>query len=57
LPTVNARGENDEFVLSTIVGETRPIDDGDGTTLYYNGGFEEFACKAYRNPYFATMTK
>ena len=73
-----ARGENDEFVLPTIVGEPRPIEDADafvffnfrpdrarqlttafdaGTTLYYNGGFEEFACKAYRNPYFATMTK
>ena len=73
-----ARGENDEFVLPTIVGEPRPIADGDafiffnfrpdrarqltmafdaGTTLYYNGGFEEFACKTYRNPYFATMTK
>jgi 2,3-bisphosphoglycerate-independent phosphoglycerate mutase len=73
-----ARGEDDEFVLPTIVGEPRPIEDGDafvffnfrpdrarqlttafdaGTTLYYNGGFEEFACKAYRNPYFATMTK
>jgi 2,3-bisphosphoglycerate-independent phosphoglycerate mutase len=73
-----ARGEDDEFVLPTIVGEPRPIEDGDafvffnfrpdrarqlttafdaGTTLYYNGGFEEFACKTYRNPYFATMTK
>jgi 2,3-bisphosphoglycerate-independent phosphoglycerate mutase len=73
-----ARGEDDEFVLPTIVGEPRPIDDGDafvffnfrpdrarqlttafnaGTTLYYSGGFETFASKAYRNPYFATMTK
>jgi len=73
-----ARGEDDEFVLPTIVGEPRPIEDGDafiffnfrpdrarqlttafnaGTTLYYNGGFEEFECKTYRNPYFATMTK
>jgi len=73
-----ARGEDDEFVLPTIVGEPRPIEDGDafiffnfrpdrarqlttafnaGTALYYNGGFEEFACKTYRNPYFATMTK
>jgi 2,3-bisphosphoglycerate-independent phosphoglycerate mutase len=73
-----ARGEDDEFVLPTIVGEPRPIEDGDafvffnfrpdrarqlttafdaGTTLYYNGGFEEFACKTYQDPYFATMTK
>jgi 2,3-bisphosphoglycerate-independent phosphoglycerate mutase len=73
-----ARGEDDEFVLPTIVGEARPIEDGDafiffnfrpdrarqlttafnaGTTLYYNAGFEEFECKTYRNPYFATMTK
>jgi 2,3-bisphosphoglycerate-independent phosphoglycerate mutase len=73
-----ARGENDEFVLPTIVGEPRPIQDGDafiffnfrpdrarqlttafdaGTTIYYNGGFDEFACKAYQDPYFATMTK
>jgi 2,3-bisphosphoglycerate-independent phosphoglycerate mutase len=73
-----ARGEDDEFVLPTIVGEPRPVKDGDafvffnfrpdrarqlttafdaGTGLYYNGGFDELACKAYRNPYFATMTK
>ena len=73
-----ARGEDDEFVLPTIVGELRPIQDGDaiiffnfrpdrarqlttafnaGTTLYYNGGFDAFATKTYRDPYFATMTK
>jgi 2,3-bisphosphoglycerate-independent phosphoglycerate mutase len=73
-----ARGEDDEFALPTIVGEPRPIQDGDaiiffnfrpdrarqlttafnaGTTLYYNGGFDAFATKTYRDPYFATMTK
>ncbi|HLY03701.1 MAG TPA: 2,3-bisphosphoglycerate-independent phosphoglycerate mutase [Candidatus Cybelea sp.] len=73
-----ARGEDDEFVLPTVVGSPRPIEDGDafvffnfrpdrarqlttafdaGTTLYYSGGFEAFACQTYRDPYFATMTK
>ena len=73
-----ARGEDDEFVLPTIVGEPRPTQDGDaiiffnfrpdrarqlttafnaGTTLYYNGGFDAFATRTYRDPYFATMTK
>ena len=73
-----ARGEDDEFVLPTIVGEPRPTQDGDaiiffnfrpdrarqlttafnaGTTRYFNGGFDAFATKTYRDPYFATMTK
>jgi 2,3-bisphosphoglycerate-independent phosphoglycerate mutase len=73
-----ARGEDDEFVLPTTIGEPRPAQDGDaiiffnfrpdrarqlttafnaGTMLYYNGGFDAFATKTYRDPYFATMTK
>jgi 2,3-bisphosphoglycerate-independent phosphoglycerate mutase len=73
-----ARREDDEFVVPTIVGAARPIDDGDafvffnfrpdrarqlttafnaGTSLYYDDGFGVFATKAYRDPFFATMTK
>jgi 2,3-bisphosphoglycerate-independent phosphoglycerate mutase len=66
LAGVNAayeRGEDDEFVVPTIVGEARPVKDGDAciffnfrpdrarqlTTAFNNGG--------YKNLLFATMTK
>jgi 2,3-bisphosphoglycerate-independent phosphoglycerate mutase len=73
-----ARGEDDEFVVPTIVGSPRPIEDGDafiffnyrpdrarqlttafnaGTTIYFDDGFGVFPSKAYRDPFFATMTK
>ena len=29
-----ARGENDEFVVPTIVGEARPIEDGDACIFF-----------------------
>ncbi len=73
-----ARGEDDEFVLPTVVARPLPIEDGDafvffnfrpdrarqlttafnaGTTIYYDDGFGVFDSKAYRDPFFATMTK
>ncbi|MDQ2993208.1 MAG: 2,3-bisphosphoglycerate-independent phosphoglycerate mutase, partial [Candidatus Eremiobacteraeota bacterium] len=57
-----ARGENDEFVLPTIVGAARPVREGDAVvffnfrpdrarqlTIAFN--------KAYRDLYFATITR
>ena len=72
------RGENDEFVLPTIVGVPRPIDDGDaciffnfrpdrarqltiafdaGIAAYRSTAFDAFEPRAYRDLFFATMTK
>ncbi|MBV8245024.1 MAG: 2,3-bisphosphoglycerate-independent phosphoglycerate mutase [Candidatus Eremiobacteraeota bacterium] len=66
-----ARGEDDEFVLPTIVGTPRPIDDGDAviffnfrpdrarqlTLAFTRPGFSEFPVKRYARLFFATMTK
>jgi 2,3-bisphosphoglycerate-independent phosphoglycerate mutase len=66
-----ARGETDEFIVPTVVGEPRPVRDGDAviffnfrpdrarqlTLAFSKPGFTEFAVHAYRNLMFATMTK
>jgi 2,3-bisphosphoglycerate-independent phosphoglycerate mutase len=66
-----ARGETDEFVVPTLVGEARPIRDGDAVvfvnfrpdrarqlTLAFSGpGFKDFAVHRYDDFIFATMTK
>jgi 2,3-bisphosphoglycerate-independent phosphoglycerate mutase len=71
LDAAYARGENDEFVLPTIVGEPRPIRDGDAV-MFFNfrpdrarqitlalgdPAFAEFAVHRFTNLPFATMTK
>ena len=57
-----ARGENDEFVLPTIVGEPRPVRSGDAVVFFnfrpdrarqLTTAFNE----GYRDLYFATMTR
>jgi 2,3-bisphosphoglycerate-independent phosphoglycerate mutase len=71
LAAAYARGETDEFVVPTIVGEPLPIADGDAAiffnfrpdrarelTLAFSApGFHEFPVHAYENFIFATMTK
>jgi 2,3-bisphosphoglycerate-independent phosphoglycerate mutase len=66
-----ARGETDEFIVPTIVGEPRPVRDGDAviffnfrpdrarqlTLAFTRPGFSEFAVRAFSNLMFATMTK
>ena len=66
-----ARGENDEFVVPTIVGESRPIGDGDAAiffnfrpdrarqlTMAFSGvEFHEFPVRNFNNFVFATMTR
>ncbi len=66
-----ARGETDEFIVPTIVGEPRPVGDGDAvvffnfrpdrarelTLAFSSPGFSEFPVRAYTNLFFATMTK
>ena len=65
------RGETDEFVVPTIVGDPTPIADGDAvvffnfrpdraremTLAFSRPGFHEFPVHAYENFIFATMTK
>ncbi|MBV9439424.1 MAG: 2,3-bisphosphoglycerate-independent phosphoglycerate mutase [Candidatus Eremiobacteraeota bacterium] len=65
------RGESDEFVVPTIVGEARPIADGDAciffnfrpdrarqlTLAFSDPGFDRFAVTRYADVIFATMTK
>lgn len=65
-----ARGENDEFILPTIVGGPRPIEDGDACiffnfrpdrarqlTMAFNAGrFNHFTVKQFHDFKFATMT-
>ena len=65
------RGETDEFILPTIVGERRPISDGDAaiffnfrpdrarqlTLAFSRPDFKEFPVHAYADFIFATMTK
>jgi 2,3-bisphosphoglycerate-independent phosphoglycerate mutase len=71
LEAAYARGENDEFVLPTIVGEPMPVTDGDAViffnfrpdrgrelTLAFSGdGFNHFAVKHFHDLMFATMTR
>jgi 2,3-bisphosphoglycerate-independent phosphoglycerate mutase len=66
-----ARGESDEFIAPTIVGEARPIEDGDAaiffnfrpdraremTLAFTKPGFHEFHVREYTNLIFATMTR
>ena len=66
-----ARGENDEFVLPTIVGTPQPVRDGDAviffnfrpdrarelTLAFCSEHFTHFPVSAKVNLYFATMTR
>ena len=66
-----ARGENDEFVQPTIVGETRPVLSGDAciffnfrpdrarqmTLAFTDPAFSEFPVERFDDFIFATMTK
>jgi 2,3-bisphosphoglycerate-independent phosphoglycerate mutase len=66
-----ARGETDEFIVPTIVGEPRPVADGDAaiffnfrpdrarelTLAFTDPRFAEFPVHAYADFIFATMTK
>ena len=66
-----ARGENDEFVMPTIVGEPRPVRDGDAviffnfrpdrgrelTLAFSSAGFAHFPVRGYADLLFATMTR
>jgi 2,3-bisphosphoglycerate-independent phosphoglycerate mutase len=65
------RRETDEFVVPALVGEPRPVGDGDAviffnfrpdrarqlTLAFTRAGFSDFAVRAYENLMFATMTK
>jgi 2,3-bisphosphoglycerate-independent phosphoglycerate mutase len=65
------RGETDEFIVPTIVGQARPIADGDAvvffnfrpdrarqmTLAFSQPGFKEFPVRHFENFIFATMTK
>jgi 2,3-bisphosphoglycerate-independent phosphoglycerate mutase len=71
LAAAYARGETDEFVKPTIVGEARPIRDGDAaiffnfrpdrarelTLAFSRPGFDAFPVHPYERFIFATMTK
>jgi 2,3-bisphosphoglycerate-independent phosphoglycerate mutase len=71
LAAAYARGENDEFVLPTIVGEPAPVTDGDAviffnfrpdrgrelTLAFSSPSFEHFPVVRYRDLVFATMTR
>ncbi len=71
LAVAYARGETDEFIIPTIVGEPRPVNDGDAviffnfrpdrarelTLAFTQPNFAEFAVTNYERLYFATMTK
>jgi 2,3-bisphosphoglycerate-independent phosphoglycerate mutase len=71
LDAAYARGETDEFVAPTIVGQPRPIRDGDAviffnfrpdrarqlTVAFSDPAFGEFAVHRFRDFDFATMTK
>jgi len=71
LATAYSRGEDDEFVWPTIVGEARPVADGDAivfwnfrpdrarqlTLAFTVPSFAHFPVRAYRDLMFATMTK
>jgi 2,3-bisphosphoglycerate-independent phosphoglycerate mutase len=65
------RGENDEFVIPTIVGDARPVADGDAciffnfrpdrarqlTLAFTDPTFDHFPVRRYANFVFATMTR
>jgi 2,3-bisphosphoglycerate-independent phosphoglycerate mutase len=71
LAAAYARGESDEFVKPTIVGDARPIADGDAvvffnfrpdrarqmTLAFTDASFSSFAVRRYEHLMFATMTK
>jgi len=71
LAAAYARGETDEFILPTIVGEPRAIGDGDAaiffnfrpdrarqlTLAFSHEDFKEFPVRKFANFIFATMTK
>ena len=71
LDAAYARGENDEFVLPTVVGEPRPVADGDAviffnfrpdrgrelTLAFSDERFNHFPVKRFGNLLFATMTR
>jgi 2,3-bisphosphoglycerate-independent phosphoglycerate mutase len=71
LDAAYARGENDEFVLPTIVGQARPIRDGDAviffnfrpdrarqlTLAFSDPTFAEFPVHRFADFVFATMTR
>jgi 2,3-bisphosphoglycerate-independent phosphoglycerate mutase len=71
LAAAYARGENDEFVVPTVIGEPRPIRDGDGviffnfrpdrarqlTLAFSDPGFDAFAIARMPALLFATMTR
>ena len=71
LAAAYARGETDEFIVPTIVGESRPVRDGDAviffnfrpdrarqlTLAFSQTDFKEFSVHTFANFIFATMTK
>jgi 2,3-bisphosphoglycerate-independent phosphoglycerate mutase len=71
LAAAYARGESDEFVVPAIVGEPRPVRDGDAciffnfrpdrarqlTLAFSDPKFAHFPVNAYPNLLFATMTR
>ena len=71
LAAAYARGETDEFIVPTIVGESRSVRDGDAviffdfrpdrarqlTLAFSQTDFKEFSVHAFANFIFATMTK
>ncbi|HEY0394213.1 MAG TPA: 2,3-bisphosphoglycerate-independent phosphoglycerate mutase [Candidatus Elarobacter sp.] len=71
LEAAYARGETDEFVVPTIVGEPRPVKDGDAciffnfrpdrarqlTLAFTDPTFESFPVRRYTDLLFATMTR
>jgi 2,3-bisphosphoglycerate-independent phosphoglycerate mutase len=71
LAAAYARDENDEFVLPTVVGQARPVADGDAviffncrpdrgrelTLAFSDAHFNHFAVKHFSNLMFATMTR
>jgi 2,3-bisphosphoglycerate-independent phosphoglycerate mutase len=71
LAAAYARGENDEFVLPTIVGEPAPVVDGDAviffnyrpdrgrelTLAFSSERFKHFPVKRFEHLTFATMTR
>ncbi len=71
LTAAYARGETDEFILPTLLGDARPIRDGDAviffnfrpdrarqlTLAFSQADFAEFPVHHYANFIFATMTK
>lgn len=71
LAAAYARGETDEFVVPTVVGEPRPVRDGDAciffnfrpdrarqlTLAFCDATFAHFPVRRYANLAFATMTR